>query len=95
MAKKLWDKGYEINDVLEAYTTGDDWRLDAALIKWDCAGSMAHATMLAKAPEYVVSEAIRRMLPKSKLARVMLTKLKVYASSEHPHKAQQPEVMEL
>ena len=49
MAKKLWDKGYEINDVLEAYTTGDDWRLDAALIKWDCVGSMAHATMLAKA----------------------------------------------
>jgi len=51
--------------------------------------------MLDKHPERVVSEAVRRMLPKSKLGRAMLKKLKVYAGSEHNHQAQQPEVMEI
>ena len=39
----------------------------------------------------IVSEAVRRMLPKNKLGRQMLSKLKVYAGSEHPHQAQNPE----
>jgi large subunit ribosomal protein L13 len=51
--------------------------------------------MLAKKPEVVVSEAIRRMLPKNSLGASMLTKLKVYAGTEHPHQAQQPAVLEL
>jgi len=51
--------------------------------------------MLAKNPTKVVSEAVRRMLPKTKLATAMLTKLKVYTGSEHPHQAQQPEALEL
>lgn len=51
--------------------------------------------MLEKKPEKVVSEAVRRMLPKNKLAVKMLTKLKVYAGAEHPHQAQQPEKLEL
>ena len=42
-------------------------------------------------PELILEEAVRRMLPKTKLGRVMLSKLKVYAGSEHPHLAQQPE----
>ena len=37
------------------------------------------------------AEAVRRMLPKNKLAYKMLTKLKIYAGAEHPHQAQQPE----
>jgi len=41
-------------------------------------------------PERIVSEAVRRMLPKNALGRRMLTKLKVYAAAEHPHSAQQP-----
>jgi argininosuccinate lyase len=45
---KLWDKGYEVDALIEAFTVGDDPLLDAALVKWDCVGSMAHATMLAK-----------------------------------------------
>lgn len=51
--------------------------------------------MLARTPERVISEAVRRMLPKSNLGRLMLKKLKVYAGPEHPHEAQQPEVLEL
>jgi large subunit ribosomal protein L13 len=46
-------------------------------------------------PELIVEEAVRRMLPKSRLGRVMLDKLKVYAGPEHPHQAQEPEAKEL
>ena len=46
-------------------------------------------------PEDILSEAVRRMLPKSKLGRKMLTKLKVYTGTEHPHQAQQPDAIEL
>lgn len=46
-------------------------------------------------PELIVSEAVRRMLPKNKLATKMLSKLKVYAGSDHPHQAQQPTPIDL
>ena len=42
-------------------------------------------------PTLILEDAVRRMLPKNKLGRVMLSKLKVYAGSDHPHLAQQPE----
>ena len=42
-------------------------------------------------PERIVEYAVRGMLPKTKLGRAMLRKLKVYAADTHPHKAQQPE----
>jgi large subunit ribosomal protein L13 len=41
-------------------------------------------------PEMILREAVRRMLPKSKLGRKMLDKLKLYRGPEHPHQAQQP-----
>ncbi len=41
-------------------------------------------------PEHVVRLAVRRMLPKSKLGKQMLTKLKVVRGTEHPHQAQKP-----
>lgn len=41
-------------------------------------------------PEDLIRHAVRRMLPKNKLARQMLNKLKIYAGDEHPHVAQQP-----
>ena len=44
-----------------------------------------------KHPDRVVTRAVRGMLPKTKLGRAMLKKLKVYAGPEHPHEAQQPE----
>lgn len=43
-----------------------------------------------KNPGFLVTNAVRGMLPRNKLARHMLKKLKVYAGSEHPHEAQQP-----
>ena len=46
--------------------------------------------LLAKKPEELIKKAVRGMLPKNKLGRKMLKKLKVYAGSEHPHAAQQP-----
>lgn len=46
-------------------------------------------------PEEVLYEAVRRMLPKSKLGKNMIDKLKVYAGNEHPHAAQKPEKIEL
>src|SRR5438132_3845 len=50
---------------------------------------------LARRPEKILSEAVRRMLPKNKLASKMLDKLKIYAGGEHPHQAQAPEPKEL
>ena len=55
---------------------------------------VSFAEMLRKKPGKVISEAVRRMLPKSKLGRQMLRKLKVYRGAEHPHGAQQPQVLE-
>jgi large subunit ribosomal protein L13 len=46
-------------------------------------------------PELILREAVRRMLPKNKLAFKTLSKLKIYAGSEHPHQAQEPEQTEL
>ena len=47
--------------------------------------------LMAKHPERVVERAIRGMVPRSKLGRAMMSKLKVYGGPEHPHAAQQPE----
>ncbi|WP_428389631.1 50S ribosomal protein L13 [Mucisphaera sp.] len=55
----------------------------------------SYRDQMEKAPEKLISEAVRRMLPKNKLARHQLTKLKVYRGGEHPHAAQSPEVVEL
>lgn len=46
--------------------------------------------MMAKHPDRVVTKAVRGMMPKTKLGRDMMKKLKVYAGGEHPHAAQQP-----
>ena len=53
------------------------------------------AERMAKHPEKILSEAVRRMLPKNKLGTRMLKKLKIYAGDQHPHQAQQPEPTEL
>jgi len=46
-------------------------------------------------PERLVEQAVKGMLPHNRLGRQMLTKLKVYAGPDHPHKAQKPATMEL
>ncbi|MCA9110968.1 MAG: 50S ribosomal protein L13 [Planctomycetaceae bacterium] len=48
------------------------------------------ADLLEKKPEKILREAVRRMLPKNKLGRQMLNKLKLYAGPNHPHQAQEP-----
>jgi large subunit ribosomal protein L13 len=51
--------------------------------------------LLNRRPEKIVEEAVKGMLPKSKMGRQMGTKLKVYKGDKHPHEAQLPEVYEL
>ncbi len=50
--------------------------------------------ILERRPREVVKLAVRRMLPKTNLGKDMLSRLKVYAGSEHPHAAQRPEAVE-
>lgn len=49
----------------------------------------------ARIPERIIETAVKGMLPKNSLGRQLFTKLKVYAGSDHPHEAQQPEVLML
>ena len=46
-------------------------------------------------PERVVTKAVQRMLPGNKLSRQLMTNLRVYAGTEHPHEAQQPEPLDV
>jgi large subunit ribosomal protein L13 len=46
---------------------------------------------LAKAPEEILIAAVRRMVPRNRLGRAQMTKLKVYAGASHPHQAQNPQ----
>ena len=57
--------------------------------------SISLRDQLDKHPERVLQAAIRGMLPKNKLGRRMIKKLKVYPGDAHPHKAQQPKPLEL
>ncbi len=57
--------------------------------------SISLRNQLDKHPERVLQAAIRGMLPKNKLGRRMIKKLKVYAGDSHPHQAQQPKPLEL
>ena len=51
--------------------------------------------MLDRRPEEVIRKAVKGMLPRNRLSRKQLTKLKVYAGPEHPHIAQKPQTMEV
>ena len=51
--------------------------------------------LLARRPEEVVRRAVKGMLPRNRLGRAQLRKLKVYAGPDHPHAAQKPEPMEV
>jgi large subunit ribosomal protein L13 len=52
------------------------------------------ATVLARHPERAIEHAVRGMLPKNRLGRAMIKKLKVYAGNSHPHAAQKPRPLE-
>jgi large subunit ribosomal protein L13 len=51
--------------------------------------------MLERRPEEVIRKAVRGMLPRNRLGRAQLRKLKVYAGPDHPHQAQQPKPLEI
>lgn len=49
----------------------------------------------ARRPEFIIQNAVRGMLPRNRLARQIITKLKVFAGNNHPHAAQNPEKLEI
>ena len=51
--------------------------------------------LLVKSPESIIEKAVKGMMPKNKLSRSMLSKLKVYSGNDHPHSAQQPTLLEI
>jgi large subunit ribosomal protein L13 len=51
--------------------------------------------MLAKRPEDIIRLAVKGMMPRNRLARKQITKLKIYAGPEHPHTAQKPQTLEI
>ncbi len=53
------------------------------------------AEVMEKHPERLIGHAVKGMLPKNRLGRKLFKKLHVYASPDHPHRAQQPEVLKL
>lgn len=57
--------------------------------------SLTLRQQLDQRPEYVIERAVRGMLPKNRLGRKLLKKMKVYPDDEHPHQAQQPEALNL
>jgi len=57
--------------------------------------AVSYRNLIQKKPEFVIYEAVRRMLPKGPLGRKMLRKLRLYAGPEHNHAAQKPEVLTL
>ena len=57
--------------------------------------SISFEKLIAKAPERTIQTAVKGMLPKGPLGRVMFKKLKVYAGEAHPHSAQQPQALNI
>ena len=57
--------------------------------------SISFEKLIEKAPERVIQGAVKGMLPRNPLGRAMFRKLKVYAGSEHPHTAQQPQALNI
>ncbi len=80
-ASKVRVTGNKVDEKMYFHHTGYLGHLRSHSLHW----------MLEHKPDQVIRRAVRLMLPKSKLGRQMLRKLKVYAGAEHPHGAQAPE----
>ncbi len=57
--------------------------------------SITFDKLIDKAPERIIEKAVKGMMPKNKLSKAMMGKLKIYAGSEHPHAAQQPTPLDI
>ncbi|MFP6618535.1 MAG: 50S ribosomal protein L13 [Pirellulaceae bacterium] len=77
--------------------TGNKWekKVYTRYTGWPGLRSETAADRLAKRPEMILREAVRRMLPKNKLGRRMLSKMKIFIGPDHDHQAQQPESINL
>ncbi len=80
-AEKLRMTGAKLDQKFHQSYSGHPGGLKQVSYRW----------MLENKPELLLRNAVRRMLPKNKLARHMLDKLKVYKGADHPHQAQAPE----
>lgn len=56
---------------------------------------IAYEELMKEKPDFVLKKAVKGMLPKNKLGRKMLKKLKIYSGSKHPHQAQKPKIIEI
>ena len=82
----------------KVHLTGKKWNDKKYYRHSGYIGSIKEQTakeILAKKPEELIRMAVKGMLPKNKLGRKQLKKLKIYASSDHPHQAQQPENLDI
>ncbi len=84
-AEKIKVTGKKLTDKVYYHHTGYMGNLKAETLK----------DRLEKEPEEVILDAVWGMIPKTRLGRKMIKKLKVYKGSEHPHKAQNPEPIQL
>lgn len=84
-AEKITVTGSKLTDKLYRHHSGYVGGMKTTTLK----------EMLAKKPTQVIEHAVRGMLPKGALGNQMYKKLHVYAGGEHPHAAQQPEVLEI
>ncbi len=86
-----------VTNVEKVVFTGKKW--DKKRYTWYTGYTRQRSESAAKRferkPEAILSEAVRRMLPKNKLGTKMLAKLKLYVGDQHPHQAQNPEPADL
>lgn len=78
--------------------TGNKWTEKTAYHHSGFPGGLkatSYQEMRDKQPEKIIEKAVKGMMPHNRLSKQQLTKLKVYAGSEHPHAGQNPEVFEL
>jgi len=83
-AEKIRVTGNKLKDKLYQHHTGYIGNLKTINLE----------DLLEKAPEQVITKAVKGMLPKNKLGAAMIKKLKVFAGPEHDHAAQQPQALE-
>ncbi|SNS39940.1 LSU ribosomal protein L13P [Anaerovirgula multivorans] len=84
-AEKVELTGKKLDQAFYTYHTGHPGGLK----------QVSFRRMLAEKPEKLVYHAVKGMIPKTRLGRQMLKKLKVYAGGEHNHQAQQPEILDI
>ena len=77
--------------------TGNKWLAKKYFRRSRFFGSLKETTakeMLEKNPTFILQDAVSGMLPKTKLGKQMITKMKLYAGGEHPHQAQNPQALQ-